>query len=449
MTTLNRRSRREFLQKATLLGASGLTAPGFLRADALGLGGRPGANGKIHLGLIGAGPMGRENLANCAKHGDVVVTGICDVWKERRHALVAKHRESARPHQDHREMLERKDIDAVIIATPPQWHALMAVNACEAGKDFYLQKPMTLYPDESLAVRNAVRKAKGITQIGTQIHAGDNFRRTVEWVRSGRLGKVSAVRTLSVMNQGPEGIGTAADGDPPEGLDWNAWVGPARMRRFNPLIVQDAYNHSSFLDYGGGWTPAMAGHIVDLPYWALELGVPLVTSSSGGRYVLRDAGDIPDTQEVVWQYPDVTMTWSMSLANSYGFDFQREGGIARRLGIYFHGVNGTLYADYDTHKVVPEGDRLKDLEPPPKSIPASPGHEREWLDSVKSRAEPSCSVAYHWKIDLAIALAGLAFRLGRSVRFDPAAEKIAGDPEAARLARPVYRDPWKFPERYV
>jgi hypothetical protein len=142
------------------------------------------------------------------------------------------------------------------------------------------------------------------------------------------------------------------------------------------------------------------------------------------------------------------MTWMMSCANSFGFDFGR-GKPARRLGIYFHGVNGTLMANYSRYEVVPEGDLLKDLTPPPETIPPSPGHEREWLDAIKTRQEPSCSVNYHYKVDLAITLGNLSYRLGRSIQFDPKTEKIVNDRQAARLARPRYRDPWKFPARYV
>ncbi|MBI4601441.1 MAG: Gfo/Idh/MocA family oxidoreductase [Planctomycetes bacterium] len=398
MRESKRATRRQFIGRAALAGAAGLAAPAFLRAEEVGTGGKPGANGKIHLGSIGAGSMGQANLEACAGHADVAVTAACDVWKDRLDAVLAKHRETAKGHRDYRELLARKDVDAVVIATPPHWHALQAIDACEAGKDVYVQKPMTLYPDESIAFRNAAKATGRVTQVGTQIHAGENYRRVVEWVRSGRLGKVSVVRTFMVMNQGPGGIGCDPDAAPPPGLDWDLWVGPARLRPFNPLIVKDAYYHCSFMDYSGGWTPGMAPHVLDLPYWALGLGAPELTSCPGGRAVIRDAGDVPDTQEAVWRHGDVTVTWSMSLVNSYGFDFQGAGGIGRRLGVYFHGVDGTLYADYGTYKVVPEGDRLKDLAPPERTIPPSPGHEREWLDCVVRRKEPSASVAYSRRI---------------------------------------------------
>ncbi|MCP5516693.1 MAG: Gfo/Idh/MocA family oxidoreductase [Verrucomicrobiales bacterium] len=442
--SLPRVTRRHFLQTTS----AALTAPLVVPAGVLGADGRTAPSERIGLGIIGVNGMGQANLQNCAVHQDVVVRGVCDVSRQRREAVVARFKDTATGYNDFRELLARPDIDAVIIATPPHWHALMGIRAVEAGKDIYLQKPMTLHPDETLALRNAVRKHGRMSQIGTQIHAGANYRRVVEWIRSGKLGPISVARTFNFMNQGRDGIGRAPAEDVPAGLDWDLWCGPGPSRPYNALLFKSATEHCSFWDYSGGWTPGMAPHIVDLPVWALNLGAPLVTACSGGRYVIRDDGDAPDVQEVVWQYPGFSMTWMMSCCNSFAFDFGR-GTPARRLGIYFHGLNGTLFTNYSTHEVVPEGDFLKDNTPPPESIPPSPGHEREWLDSVKSRQQPSCCVDYHWKVDIALTLANLAHRLRRSVRFDPATDRIVDDPEAARLARPVYRSPWKFPDEYL
>ncbi len=440
-------SRRDFIRQVTTASAAGMAVPYFVPAGALGGAGKPAASDKIGIGLIGCGGMGRANLNACAGRPDVVVTGACDVWKSRRDAVVGEYPGTAKPYHDYREMLGAKDVDAVIIATPPHWHCRIAVDACTAGKDLYLQKPMTLHVGESLAVRNAVRRHQRICQIGTQIHAGENYRRVVEFVRSGKLGPISVVRTFNVMNQGPGGIGNAPNGDAPSDIDWNLWVGPGPMRPYHPLLVQDAYYHCSFMTFSGGWTPGMAPHIIDLPVWALELGFPEVTYCSGGRYIIKDAGDAPDVQEVLWQYPGFTMTWMMSLVNSFAFDFGR-GEPARRLGIYFHGVNGTLYANYEMHQIVPEGNWLKDARPPEKSLPPSPGHEYEWLDCIRTRRQPSCNPDYHCRIDVPISLANLSLRLHRAIHFNPATEKILDD-EAARLAVPEYRDPWKFPAEYL
>jgi predicted dehydrogenase len=442
-------TRRSFIQKTASLTAMGYAVPRLVHAAQSSARRQLGPNSKIHLGIIGCGGMGRSNLGACSNQPDVVVTAACDVWESRRNAVVDQFKDTCKGYADFREMLQQPDLDAVIIATPPHWHTLLAIAACEAGKDIYLQKPMTLHLAESLAVRNAVKKHSCISQVGTQIHAGENYRRVVEFIRSGQLGSIGTVRTFNVMNQAPEGVGKAPSTAVPAGLDWAMWCGPAPLRPFNPTLATDAYYHSSWMDYGGGWTPGMAPHIIDLPVWALDLGFPLNTSASGGRFTLKDDGDAYDHHEVLWQYPNLTMTWMSSLTNSYGFDLEGDPKPQRRLGIYFHGTNGTMYSDYSQFKIVPEGDKMAGKEAPPKSIPPSPGHEREWLDCIKSRRQPSCSVFYHVKVDVPIVLSLLSLKLGRSIRFDPAKEEIIGDSEAARLAIPTYRKPWKFPKAYL
>ncbi len=449
MTKSNELSRRNFIRKTAVAGAAGAVVPYFVSANVLGRGGNTGANDKIQLGLIGAGGMGRGNLRNCTKSDDVAVLGICDVWKERRDVAIREHKDIPKGYNDYRELLDQKGIDAVIIASPPHWHALQAVDACEAGKDIYLQKPMTLHLAESLAVKGAVKKHGRISQVGTQIHAGENYHKVVDHVRSGNLGKISVARTFNVLNQGEKGVGNDPNCDPPEGLDWDLWVGPGPMRPCHPKIIQTSGTHSAFLDYSGGWTPCWAPHIIDLPVWALDLGLPTMISSSGGRYFCRDAGDAYDIQETICQYPGITLTWMMSQVNAYGFDLRGNGGLGRKLGTYFHGVNGTLYANYGTNNIVPEGDRMKDAKEPEKATPDSPGQEREWLDCIRTREQPSCNVFYHHKVNIPIVVGNLSLKLGRSIQYDPATEKIVGDEEAARQAVPEYRDPWKFPEQYV
>jgi predicted dehydrogenase len=442
-------TRRTFLRQAAMITAVGLATPHAAFAAGRQPVRRLPPSGRIHVGLIGCGGMGRANLDACAHQPDVVVTAACDVFETRLKSTVEKYAPTCKGYLDFREMLQQPGLDAVIIATPPHWHCLIAITACEAGKDIYVQKPMTLHLGESLAVRNAVMKHDIITQIGTQIHASENYRRVVEYIRGGNLGSIGAVRTFNVMNQTPAGVGRAGDATVPAGMNWDMWCGPGPLIPYNRLLAQDAYNHGSWMAYSGGWTPGMAPHIIDLPIWALDLGYPLNTSSSGGRFIVKDDGDAYDHHEVLWQYPNLTMTWMSSLTNSYGFDLEGEPKPQRRLGIYFHGVNGTMYANYSMFKIVPEGDAMKDRQPPPPSIPPSPGHEREWLDCIRSRRQPSCSVFYHTRVDVPIVLSLLSLKLGRSIRFDPATERIVGDPEAAKLAVPKYRAPWKFPKQYL
>ena len=403
--------------------------------------------------------MGKANLSAAATHPDIKVVAACDVWKERLDPIVeCKYKDTCTGYADYRELLQHDGLDAVIIATPAHWHALQAIEAAEAGLDIYLQKPMTMHLGESLAVRNAIKKNNVISQIGTQIHASDHYHRMVELVRSGNLGDIATVRTFFVMNEAPNGIGSGYSTEKvPKGLDWDMWVGPAPMQIFNPNLVKDAFYHCFWMDFSHGWTPGMAPHIIDLPIWALNLDYPTEISAMGGRYIIKDDGDAYDNHEVIWKYPKMTMTWMNSSTDSFGFAFQGmdksgrgyETGSRRRLGIYFHGSNGTLITDYSSHILVPEGERMNGMETPPKSIPSSPGHELEWVECIKSRKQPSANAEYHIKVDIPITLSVLSMKLGRSIKFDPVKEQIIGDDEASRLAVPEYRAPWRFPLEYL
>jgi predicted dehydrogenase len=440
-------TRRKFVKTSS---TAAIAAPLILKSSLVKGTGISAASDKINLGIIGCGGLGKVNLFAAAEHPDVVVTAACDVWKERLDPVVEKYKATCTGYSDYRDLLQHKGLDAVIIATPAHWHAIQAIEAAEAGLHIYLQKPMTMHLAESLAVRNAVKKHNVLSQIGTQIHASEHYRRMVELVRSGNLGDIGTIRTFFVMNEAPFGIGTGYNTmDIPKGMDWDMWVGPAPMQPFNPNLVKDAFYHCFWNDFSGGWTPGMAPHITDLPIWALDLDYPTEISASGGSFIIQDDSDVYDNHEVIWRYPNLTMTWMMSLTNSYGFDFLRGQESRRRLGIYFHGVNGTLYTDYSSHKVLPEGDRMDGMQTPPPSIPPSPGHELEWVECIKSGKQPSCNAEYHVKVDIPIQLSVLSMKLGRSIRFDPETESIVGDEEAARLAIPEYRDPWKFPGEYL
>jgi len=432
-----------------------VTRRGFLRASgvAAGLGvaagvlGRPAGaaapSEKVNLGFIGVGPQGGGHLGHFLGFPDVRVTAVCDVDQRKVDAAVKACNGTATGYRDFRKLLEHKDLDAVVVATPPHWHAIQAVAVCKAGKDLFVEKPMTLTVGESQAVCQAVKDAGRISQVGTQIHAGENYHRVVEIVRSGILGKISCVRTFMTLDQTRAGIGKADNAPPPAHLDWEMWVGPAPMRPYNPLITMGAYHHCSFMDFSGGWLPGMAPHIIDLPVWALELDLPTQVDCSGGRFVIEDAGDSPDVQEVLWRYPGLVMTHMMSLTNSYGWDSQ-DGGRKRRLGIYFHGERATLYCDYGMYKIIPEDDPKAELKLPEPSLPRSKGHYREWVDCIKSREQPSCNVFYHHKVNVPCCLANLSLKLGRSIRLDPKTGAATGDDEANKAFLPKYRVPWKL-----
>jgi predicted dehydrogenase len=189
----------------------------------------------------------------------------------------------------------------------------------------------------------------------------------------------------------------------------------------------------------------MGPHIVDLPVWALELGAPKSVTACGGRYATTDVSTIPDTVHVAWDYGDLMMTWTNQCANSHGLQFHGGKGITRRLGVSFHGVDGTCTADYNRREVIAEGERLDESQLPEPSLPASPGHDREFLNSVKSRELPSCDVDYQYRVHLALNLGNLSMQLGRTLHWDAEKEQIIGDEEANAMLVPNYRAPWVLP----
>ncbi len=436
-------SRRDFLK--TTGAAVALTGMGISAAAQVGSGETkatpPGE--KITLGFIGVGGRGTGLFNGFTKYDDVQVGAICDAYEPRLQEAVAKTGGKAKAYKDYRQLLAQKDIDAVVIATPPQWHALMAIEACQAGKDVYCEKPISLYPAESIAMLKAAVDNKRMTQVGTQIHAGDNFRRCVEIVRSGMLGKISTVRVICNMNEYP-GLKRVADSEPPEGLDWDLWVGPAPKTKFNQKLFEE---HRYFRHYSSSYLHELGPHIVDLAWWAMEPGPLRAVSASGGRFVLQDMSDIPDTFNATWEFDDFTLTWMHSLCNGYNFGFGGDTGGGRKLAVVFQGTDGTLIGDYGSLQLYKDGlDRLDTSAVPAPSIPSSPGQDREFLNSIKTRELPLCSFQYHQPMALAFDLAQLSYETGRKLHWDAKSNQIVGDADAQKQCYPTYRKPWALPK---
>ena len=259
---------------------------------------------------------------------------------------------------DFRRVLDRKDIDAVVIATPDHWHGITTILACQAGKDVYCEKPLAHRIQEGRAMVQAVEKYKRITQMGNLIHAGENYHRVVEIVRSGVLGKISKTRVWMAADR--SGLGRPADSAPPAGCDYDFWLGPAPKRPFNPNRF--TFNWRYFWDYGGGILTDFCCHIVDLVHWAMEVDAPRTISATGGRYALADNAEVPDTLEVTYEYEKAgqkfLMVWSQTDANAHGLENQG-------LGIMFQGTEATLVADYGSYQIIPE--KGQKIDEPPKT----------------------------------------------------------------------------------
>ena len=437
-------SRRDFLKATGGLAAAAGIEQGSAPAETSGAR-ASAASDKIVIGVVGTAGRGLgHHMETFSQFPDVEIGAVCDVYEPHLNRAVEFTKGRAKPYKDFRKMLEQKDLDAIIVATPPHWHSLIALAAMEAGKDVLCEKPMCRFPAEGHKMAEYAAKHNRITQVGTQIHATENYHKCVDIVRSGALGQITSVTNFSTMNDDSEGLGRPADEAPPAGLDWNMWLGPAPEVPFNTGRFRDGM-HRYFKDYVDSWLHELGPHIIDLPFWALKLGCPISTSAVGGRYATSSIADVPDTLQVLWEFPDMTMTWNLLQSNSFHFGVGGPGS-GRHNGIVFHGKDATLsIVNYGTPEVVDrEGKPLTGKTYPSATTP-SPGHEREFLNSIKSREECSCSFPRHLAMHLAMNLAHTSLHVGRTVRYDAKRGEVIGDKQANALTHPSYRAPWALP----
>jgi predicted dehydrogenase len=419
-------TRRQFLAASSAFALSGRLG----RADEP----KSSPNEAITLGFVGVGGMGTGLLNIFKGFGDVRVAAVCDVYEP--HALRAKDAAGGKPdvERDFRRLLDRKDIDAVVIATPDHWHAIPTILACQAGKDVYCEKPLTFTVQEGQRVVEAAAKHKRVTQMGNLIHAGETYHRIAEIVQSGCLGTVRTVRAW--MNVGLPGIGRPDDTTPPTGADYAMWLGPAPERPFNPNRF--TFNWRFFWDYGGGQLADFVCHLVDTVHWGMRVEAPKTIVASGTRYS-DDNAETPDTMEVVYRYenPNFDLIWSHQNHNGHGFE-------GRRAGVAFYGTRGTLHGHYNDYVIVPE--KGETIAEPPKTLPRSPGHHREWLDAIKSRAATSCNFEYGHRLSSVAHLGNIALKTGARLTWNGEEERFADhDAANAMLARDEYSKPWDLP----
>jgi len=425
----NSATRRTFLQ----MSAAGLG----LAATAKSVRAAP-AGDRIQVGFIGLGGQGTSRLNEFLRHPDVDAAAVCDVDQthlERALATVEKARGS-KPQQfrDFRKLLERKDLDAVMIATPDHWHALPTVQACQAGKDVFVEKPLAYSIGEGRAMARAAERYKRVTQMGNHIHNDHTtYRRAVEVVRSGMLGKIHRVDCSLVT--GNTALKAAPDGAPPAELDYEFWLGPAPKRPYNPLRSHFTYRY--FWDYSGGTLIDFWCHYTDVAYWALDLKAPKSVSAAGGRWGVQDPGETPDTLEVLCEYPDLILTWTLHPNGRPGFD-------AMGSSVIFEGSAATMVVNYNRYEVYVKGKKQEDFRPPAPSIPDSPGHIREFLNAIKSRETTTCNVGYGHKLTKGGLLANIAYRTGERLHWDDEHERFTGRTEANRYVTRNYRKPWKL-----
>jgi len=387
-------------------------------------------NDKIGVGFIGVGGMGRGHLGWFLGQPDCNVVALCDV--DERMLAEAKRMCGERPvatYKDYCQLLERKDVDVVVIATPDHWHAIIAIHAAQAGKDIYCEKPMTHTIEEGRQLVNAVRRYGRVFQLGTQQRADDHFRRAVELVRSGKLGKVKLCRCWIGYN--PHS-GYVPEQQPPKELDWDMWIGPAQWCPFRPCY--HPFNWRWFWDFGGGLMTDWGVHLIDIILWGMGDELP-VTIEAKGRYYPDSFYDVPQWMEVVYEFPSYTLIWHQPPPNP--LPLGRPGH-----GMYFEGDRGRLFVDRGGIVTDPPELVHEVLGPNDFRLPRVPSHQREFLECVKTRQRPTCDVEVGHRSTYVSILGNIAFRLGRKLRWDAQKEQFVGDEEANRWLTKPYRKPW-------
>jgi predicted dehydrogenase len=440
MTRARSLSRRRFMEQSVATAAAlpilgSVLNPRYASGQAA-----VGPNDRVRTALIGCGGMGRGDLDTFFLNPEVDCAVICDVDD----SMIARtlpgveHKRGKAPDavKDFRRVLERKDVDVVIVATPDHWHALPTVMACQAGKDVYVEKPLATSIAEGRAMLEAANRHNRIVQMGTQWRSGEHWAKAVEFVQSGKLGKVGTARGWA-YHDWLGSIGNPPDGDPPPGVDYDMWLGPAPKHPFNPNRFH--FNFRWFWDYAGGLMTDWGVHLINIMLWAMGPELPKSVMSSGGKYVLVDNSETPDTQTTVYEFPSYTLIWEHKVGIGVGLN-------GRPWGISFSGTEGTLILDDQGWEIIPEP-KKKSLEARkyPGSPDARPAHVRNFLDCVKSRQQPVENLAVGHHVSTVAHLGNIALRSGHNIAWDSQKERIPGDQQADRLVGVKYRKPWKLP----
>ena len=425
--------RREFLNKSAITAAAGglvLSSHGAAYAV--------GPNDRIRVGLVGCGGMGGGDLKTFFLNPEVECPVVCDVDDAKiadKIKLVEEERGNTPDGvKDFRRVIDRKDVDVVLVATPDHWHALPTVYACEAGKDVYVEKPLATSIAEGRAMLTAAEKNKRVVQMGTQWRSGEHFREAIEIVQSGKLGKIRLVRAWAYLDW-VGGIGNPPDSDPPKGVDYDMWLGPTPKRPFNPNRFH--FNFRWFWDYAGGLMTDWGVHLINLAMWGMGPEHPERVYSAGGKHVLDDNTETPDTQIAVYDFPSYTLVWEHQILGGVGIG-------NRPHGLSFSGSDATLILDASSWEVIPEKEKGVAAMKGTSVTDGRPAHVRNFLDCVKSRGTPVENLELGHFVSTVAHLGNVAFRAGRQIEWDPKKEKIKGDRRASRLLTVKYRKPWKM-----
>ncbi len=434
----HRVNRRTFTKTATAA-TLGLTAAQYARAK--------GANDRVRLGFIGVANRGGQLISAFLHHSDCEIVALCDIQRSTLEKAAQRLNGKPRKFKDFRKLIDQKDIDAVVIATPDHWHAIQTITACNAGKDVYVEKPLSITIYEGRKMVEAARRNKRVVQVGTQRRSGKIYARARELVQSGKIGKVTVSRAYHRSNMTPDGIGHAPPSDPPPDLDWDMWLGPRPYRPYQATIAPYKFR---WWHLYSSQTANNGVHYLDAIRWLNgDLG-PTSICAIGGRYAVDDDRTIPDTLEVTFEFPAGRLV-VFGMYETCGNQTMARGGF-----VELRGTKGTLFVSDRSLEVIPErgGQFQKDVRKPrmePIKEKGTDGnltvqHTRNFLDCVKARTPEKLNADVeegHRSTTMSL-LAKISWLTRMRIEWDPEQEKITNSKEANSMLHYEYRKPWKL-----
>jgi predicted dehydrogenase len=417
-----------------------------------------GANDRIGMGYIGLGNRGDQVHDAFLEHGDCRTVAVSDLRDDYMDFAVRKSRAQPKKYDDYRKLLEDPAVDAVVIATPDHWHALMFIDACNAGKDVYVEKPLSLTVVEGRRMVEIGQASKRVAQVGIQRRSSPFLIQAAEFVQGGGIGQVTVARSYHIMNQWPAGIGNPPDTPPPNEAEWDRWLGPAPKVPYNRNRTY--YNFRWFYDYSGGQVTNFGVHYMDMMRWCLGQEYPRAVTAIGGKYAVHDNREIPDTLEAIWEFDGALVMFAQYNANA-------APGNAQNSEMELRGAKGTMYIHPDHWDVVPELvtemtafartplDRQSERAYNPSRKPAmeprsSKGsqdtalHARNFLDCVKSRAKCNCDIETGHRSTAATLIANIAHRTKSYLEWDGRAERFTNNAAANQFLEYQYRSPYRL-----
>lgn len=407
-------------------------------------------NDKVQFAVIGCKNIGWANLMSHNKLADAQCVAFCDVdeniLKQKATDFEKMTGKKVQLYGDYRKLLENKEIDAVLIGTPDHWHAIQMIEACSAGKDVYVEKPISTTIEEALAMVKATQRYNRVVQVGQQQRSGIHWQMVMDYIKSGKLGKIRNVKCW--ISNGNRGELPIIPEEPiPSGVNYDMWLGPAPVKPFHKYRFHGTFRF--FWDYAGGLMTDWGVHLLDIAFGAMNVKTPKSVVASGGKFAYpTDMMETPDTMMTIYEFDNFLISWEHTFGSYRGL-FDKHHGVA------FYGENGYLVVDRSGWELFPEIDSNSTAQMKKYKVEAMPYqragaddrdiHAANFIQCIKTREKPICDIEIGANVAINAHLGNIAYRLGRKVYWDTNTNSFPKDPEAQAMTKRNYRKPYGLP----